>query len=197
MSAAERYLRASSSTNLKMETEPKDVDLVIAAGLANHLGHLLLRCQKEFDATRRELAMAESATSRALVMMGLRSVTPAYLGLQRHASSRAMRRNMPLETDEIADVAGNALDVWLDQRCDTCSGTKETGIYGGPRAICVRCRGTGIRRRVFPSKTSAQLVLGEWLISEAERMVSEAMQESRKWRAAIDKRKHEIQDGLR
>ncbi len=197
MSLAERYLKATGSSNLKLEPEPKDLDSIIAAGLANHLGHLLLRCQKEFDATRRDLANADSATSRALVMMGMRSITPAYLALQRHATSRAVRRNMQLDSAEIADVAGNALDVWLDQRCNTCNGTKETGIYGGPRAICVKCRGTGVRRRVFPSKSSAQLTLGEWLITEAERMVSDATREAKRWKPAIERAKGEIEDGLR
>jgi len=197
MSLAERYIKATSSSHLKVEPEPGDVDQIIAAGKANHLGHLLLRCQREFDATRFDLARADNATSRALVMMGMRSVTPAYLALQRHAMTRVARRNLDLSGEEVADIAGNALDVWLDQRCNTCNGTKETGVYGGPRAICVKCRGSGIRRRVFPSKTSAQLTLGEWLIAEAERMVADAMQEARRWRPAIDRAKGAIEDGLR
>ncbi len=193
----ERYMTAAASKRLKLEPEPGDVDVIIAAGKANHLGHRLLRCQKEFDATRRDLANADSATSRALVLMGMRSLTPTYLALQRHAMSRAVRRNLDLTSEEIADVAHNALDVWLDQRCNTCNGTKETGIYGGPRAICVKCRGTGIKRRVFPSKTSAQHTLGEWLLAEAERLVSDATREAKKWRRAIDRAKVEIADGLR
>lgn len=197
MSLAERYIKSTGSSHLKLEPERGDVDEIIAAGKAAHLGHLLLRCQKEYDATRRDLANADSATSRALVMMGMRSLTPAYLALQRHATTRAFRRNMDLSSAEIADITGNALDVWLDQRCGNCNGTKETGVYGGPRAICVKCRGSGVRRRVFPSKTSQQYALGEWLIAEAERLVTDAPSEAKRWRFAIDEAKRKIEDGLR
>lgn len=171
---AERYMRASKSSHLKLEVEPGDVDVIIAAGFADSLGTMLLRCRQQWDAQRAELAKHDNLTGRVLVMMAMRSVTPTYLALQNYGAQRAARRGMNLQDSQIADIVGNALDVWLDQRCNHCNGTKETGLFGGPRAICNRCKGTGTRRRVMPSKTTEELALGEWLIAEADRLVEAA-----------------------
>jgi hypothetical protein len=119
-------------------------------------------------------AANETLTSRALILMNMPSIRPTANALGRHATNRARQRNMTIEPDIIRRAAGNALDVWLDQRCNSCAGRGKNGGYGAPQIICTKCRGTGIRRRVLPSKTSYELALGEWLMAEADRLVAAA-----------------------
>ena len=208
MSMAERYIRATRSSHLKIEPEPGDVDVVIAAGMADSLGTLLLRCRQEWDASRGALELAEdnldrglelanieassvldgptraellrrnveedALRSRALILLSMTSLAPAKEALKRHAVARATRRSMTLSLFEIARCVGSALDIWLDQRCNACEGRGKNGRYGTPQIICAVCRGSKVRRRVFPSKTNDEHVLGEWLIAEADRLVANA-----------------------
>jgi rRNA maturation endonuclease Nob1 len=217
---AERYVRAARSSDLKMEPEPKDVDVVISAGMADRLGTLLMRCQQEWDSQRGEFERmyttlqinrtnaesiakrkakndaeadrfaAEAAkgfedakvalsTSRALAMMAMGSLPRAYVEMQNYAIVRVARRRLELQPEDIADIVGNMLDVWLDQRCDNCNGTRETGVYGGPRAICKPCGGSGVKRRAIRIKSSDANVLTDWLLIEADRLVEKARRRMR------------------
>lgn len=225
---AERYIRASKSSHLKLEVEPGDVDVVIAAGLADSMGTVLMRCQQEWDAERAELERMEQTllrneaeaertgrhhamegmaqfyeakqtllTSRVLAMMAMRSLPVAFVALQRLAMKRVHQRKLELQLEETAEIVHDALDVWLDQRCNHCLGTKETGVFGGPRAICNKCRGSGVRRRVFPSKTAHAYTLGEWLIAEMERLSAEAKERMSRSKRAIDAAKLKIEDAAR
>ena len=228
MSMAEKYIRASTSPRLKLEPEPTDVDVIIAAGLADSLGTVLLRCQQEWDAERGELERMEETllrnqveaertgkhhaiegmaqfyeakqtllTSRVLAMMAMRSLPVAYVALQRLAMKRVLQRKLELQIEETAEIVHNALDVWLDQRCNHCFGTKETGVYGGPRAICNKCRGTGVRRRVFETQKAHAYTLGEWLIAEMERLSAEAKERMSRSKRTIDAAKRKIEDAAR
>lgn len=211
---AERYSRASKSSHLKMEVEPGDVDVLIAAGLADSLGTLLLRCRQEWDSQRAEMErmhrvlrsdreaaegirkqtaedeeerdeFAEESrrafkraeetlrTSRALMMMGMLSLSSAREALRNYALIRMYRKNLDIDKHH-HDIVDDALDVWLDQRCDACCGRGFNGGYGAPVLNCRPCRASGKRRRVFPSRTSDAYALGEWLIAEADRMVQAA-----------------------
>lgn len=58
MTIAERYSRAATSSHLKLKVEAGDVDVVIAAGLADSLGTTLLRCRLEWDSQQSQVQQA-------------------------------------------------------------------------------------------------------------------------------------------
>lgn len=68
MSVAERYIRATRSSHLKLEPEAGDVDMIIAAGIADSLGTLLLRCRQEWDSQRAQLEQAEENRQAGLAI---------------------------------------------------------------------------------------------------------------------------------
>lgn len=231
MSSAERYIRATRSSHLELKTEAGDVDVLIAAGMADRLGTVLLRCRQEWDAGRAQLEQAdenlaqghaladrearsvgvgptraallrrnvedEALQLRAFILLGMTSLRPAKEALKRHASNRAVRRSMNLQPFEIARCVGHALDVWLDTRCNACEGRGVNGGYGAPQIICQACKGSKVRRRVFPANHADEQALGEWLLAEMDRVVADSLHTIRRARSVIDARKRFVADGTR
>lgn len=60
----EKYARAIKSSHLEVEEAPGDVDQIIAAGMAEPLGVLLIRLRAEWDSAAGELALYKRAQAQ-------------------------------------------------------------------------------------------------------------------------------------
>ena len=143
---AERYVRATRSSHLRMKEESGDVDTLVAAGMAREsLGVSLLRLRAQYDATARP-ATDSSLTAHLLILINL----PGLVGVREHLGEYGETLAAALRTSaskrEIQQVAGLVLDVLLDPSCRPCGGLGFTGVYGVPRLRCAVCRETGKRR---------------------------------------------------
>lgn len=116
-------------------------------------------------AALREANAAELQTSRSLIMMRMESLPRAMTGLLRLGVMRANRRSMTLQPEAIARCAASVMDVWIDQRCDACAGRGYNGGAGLPQIKCRACGGMRVKRRVFPTKSTEENTLGEWLLN--------------------------------
>jgi len=86
----EKYARAISTSHLEVKSyllPAGDVDTIIAAGMSEPLGVLLVRLRTEWDAisVREAKEAADSLTARVLILMHLRSLAPVKQAIQSFA----------------------------------------------------------------------------------------------------------------
>jgi len=136
----ERYLKASSTSNLRVQADRRgDCDVLIAAGWsAKGLGGALLRLAGEWDAAAKK-PRGMSETDLIMLRGKLKSLssTLAYLveAMQRLGMASPQAR------------AGAIVGYWLHQACHTCHGLKFEAIMDTPVLSAVRCKschGTGL-----------------------------------------------------
>jgi hypothetical protein len=88
-------------------------------------------------------------TSRAMVLLNLKSLTEAREALWRYSYSLlAPKGRFMLDDSTAASVTGRVLDAWLDPSCHHCQGRGFNGgaHRGEQRVFCRPCRGSGNRR---------------------------------------------------
>lgn len=180
MSTEEAYSRATRASRLVVKEAHSDVDTIIAAGMAEPLGVLLVRMRTEWDTiSAREIALAANdTTARLLILMNLRSLPAAKEAMFNFALAKAESRGCMSDTKAIAAVVGRALDVWLDRRCGHCEGRGFNGGYGVPKLMCVgkgKCGGTGNRRNSQLSANASEHALGVFLLTEMDRKATNSM----------------------
>lgn len=184
----ERYARATRSSHLELkrtDEAPGDVDTVIAAGTAEHVGILLTRLRLEWDTvSKRELAQAgTSGTARVLTLMGLRSLDRAKQTLLLFAVRQAPHKACDSGPEAIHALVVQVLQVWLDKLCYPCDGRGFSGGYGKARVMCSKCGGTGSRRNSKLGQTPAEHIFGLWLLGMMDSRCSGSMKQiSRKTR---------------
>ena len=129
--------------------------------------------RRSLTAEEERYVEAEQLRTRALVFVDMApTLEPAVRALYKHATKRALRRSLQLEPHQIGRIVGLALDVWLDQRCTTCTGRGFTGV--SPQIVCRTCKGFKHRRRDLSLTDSREKSLGDWLLTEADRLVEVA-----------------------
>lgn len=188
---AERYSRAVRSHHLEVKASPGDVDVLIAAGWLHRddIGGHLLRTRLEFDAARADARRAEKlaakvhqAGSRAehaattallLVLMEMRSLGGTKQALYHYANRQATFEGLMRDPEDIAQVAGRALELWLDPLCRACDGRGFTGGYGVPTVLCTRCSGTGAHRFRLHRHNGLDR-FGRWMLVEMDRKTEAA-----------------------
>lgn len=148
----ERYSRAMSSPNLKwgkLHERTVDLDILIAFGWIKQesLGTSLYRLRTEFDAINKiEVARCGSSlVARVLTLSQLRALPDVRNALGRFSIAHATRQRFMRPDDRVLQIAGRALDLWLDPHCPTCTGRGFTGGYGAPIVLCSHCHGSGKR----------------------------------------------------
>ena len=139
-SVEERYLRASSTSDLRVRADRRsDADVLIAAGWsATGLGGVLLRLHGEWDAAAKKPG-AISETELILLRGKLKSLSAAMQYV-----ADAMGR-LGLESPQ--RCAGAIIGYWLNQSCHTCHGLKFETIRDTPVLSAIRCKschGTGL-----------------------------------------------------
>lgn len=141
---AERYRRATHSSNLKVESRRTgDPDLIAAYAWVRTLGADLERLSGEFDQVARDLHKAKTQTDSIMVMSRLKTLTKARVALAQFSIDVAPRWGVNLDRNVIAVVAGKALSAWLDPNCQKCNGVGVIGGYDGKvTRRCQKCGGT-------------------------------------------------------
>jgi hypothetical protein len=156
----------------QLNVEPTPDDPKKAQALAE--ARLALAVKIEDDMAEADRA---ALTSRALIMVHLKSLRGAADALGNFALGLAVRSGFALPYRDVAPISGRALEAWLDPTCPTCHGTGRTNEPGFPMAICAACGGSG-RRLVSLANNAAGHDFGRRLVAQMEiktHHVSEAM----------------------
>jgi|DEB19_MinimDraft_2_1074335.scaffolds.fasta_scaffold02589_6 hypothetical protein len=118
---------------------------------------------------------AEVKTARAIILVSLKSLQAARreVGVLAIGMSAKPKRN--LGADVALRMAGRVLDVWLDEVCHRCDGTKRIGNrYAGEQdRECPACKGTGHRRDILGANQHEALFAGD-LLEEIQCQVAAA-----------------------
>lgn len=184
---AERYSSAIETSNLKVDPDSKrDVDFIIAAGWAGDgIGGLLLRLRTEFDTVKTEVRGSGDSdlTDRMLIMMRLKTLTPAVRALGELGTKQAEVMSLARPNREIEILIGQVLDIWLDPGCSPCEGRGYNGggrhEHTGPQIICRPCGGTGNRKNRL-GKDDEQRQFCQRILSLMEDAASRAEQKMRR-----------------
>lgn len=163
VSVGERYIRASITSNLRMQDGPCDADKLLAAGYAQRgderrlLGLRLYRMQNTGD---REPVAAV--------------IEHAHAALRARLSRRG---NRPLPLAQRNALIVDTLQWWLNQSCSYCNGTGYDPIDGAPALSlhpCSACAGTRISpiKRVIPAHLVSHAL---WLTDEWNSMCGEVI----------------------
>lgn len=169
---AERYARASRSSDLKLEVEPKDIDVLIAAGLVREtLATRLIRLRSEFD------SIARGPYSRTLAP-ALRGFPLARDYFVAYAVSEAPARARNIDDQQATEIAIRVLDLFLDPNCPACTGRMFSGGYGAPTMRCAPCNETGKRRHLWKSDHEEHFAV--WLQTSIESKIENALHEMRR-----------------
>lgn len=212
----ERYAKAVRSSHLEVtrSTEDGDLDLVIAAGMAETMGVLLARLKGEWDGQKGQLAVyrkeqtrllreaekltrdvnpetqaesrkqadwlraeaeREGVTARALILMEMRSLSPAKQAIYNLAMRQAVKKACNSPEAAIAALVGRVLDVWLDRLCTPCDGRGSLGGYKAQRILCNKCGGSGSRRSAPISKDLSEQMFGLWLLGLMDTKCADAL----------------------
>lgn len=107
----------------------------------------------------------EINTSRALILMNLRSLEPAKQNLFAFAVRQAPHKACSSTPEALGKLVGQVLDVWLDKLCHPCEGRGFNGGYGKARVMCPKCGGTGSRRNSRLGANAAEHAFGLWLLN--------------------------------
>ena len=163
----ERYQRATSTSNLRVEADRSGAgDVIIAAGMSDsRLGMLLLRLHSEWDgaAKPRRVSAAQIKAlgltmpddkGRPDVLRARREAAAWYAGELRLLAQSLKSRSAALEQLSLwaslkgipATVVGQALHHWLDHICPACDGHGLRRVPDQPALSarrCHDCHGTG------------------------------------------------------
>jgi hypothetical protein len=136
---AARNLSAMQQQVQKADAAAEAASAEDAPRLREIAGHL----RKSMEST--------ALTDRAMLLVTLKSLDGTSQAVGRFAAQRAAATSRKMPEAMIRQIAGQALDFWLDPLCMTCAGTGAVGGYGNPRVICKACGGSKTRPMRFGS----------------------------------------------
>ena len=143
-SIEERYLTATSTTNLRVTADrsgPADI-LIAASWSPTRVGSALIRLHGEWDSAEKRPRMSE--TDYILLRAKLKSLSSVLVQVVDYMVRRGM--------EDPEGRAGPIVGYWLDQTCHPCHGLKFLPIRGTPALSgmrCQACHGTGKGRPPF------------------------------------------------
>lgn len=112
-------------------------------------------------------AEQEAVTHMALTLIQLKTLASAKAALLSYALRQATLRRFMRPDEDVAKIAGRALEAWLDPTCMHCDGRGFNGGFDAPRALCTRCGGTGRRPiRLGPSNSDHEF--GRFLLAQMD-----------------------------
>lgn len=152
----ERYASATSSSHLRVELQPCDIDPIIAAGWVKvGLSTELYRLMVEVDGADQRLLTGLLAGSRldyALLKARLRHLGPAQRELVGYAHK--LRARFPeVDIQQVLPIALAVLYQFLFPVCPECDGRMFQTVPGSPHLshkTCPVCEGTGERALRVP-----------------------------------------------
>ena len=122
----------------------------------------------------REDAARQAVTSRAMILIHLKTLRETKEALFAFGRDQAQRRVVMLEDRVIAALVGQALDIHLDRTCHHCQGRGSKGGWGSPLIVCRHCRATGRRDGSLIGKAARQQEFGEFMLAAMDRMLARA-----------------------
>lgn len=146
-------------------------DLILRA---DHLADQIEAMSTELAAIQRR-APAEIMSARAFVLLGLCTLGDARTQLGALAVKMGAAKKHDLAPEVALKLAGRVLDVWLDEVCHRCDGTKAIGNrYAGDREReCPTCKGSGHRRDILGDSLKQTMFAAD-LMAEVHRQVAAA-----------------------
>ena len=170
----ERYRRAINSSDLRVrERIQGDSDILMAAGWTSGLGTMLYRLAAEFDQVKADIGKvaANDQTGMLLILMHLKTLSPAKEALAQFGLEMATKRSFDLTDRTVLNLTGRILSAWLDPNCQKCTGRKTLGGYDGKiQSICRACGGTGKARQAI-GQNDVERAFAAWMLSEMDRML--------------------------
>lgn len=130
-----------------IRSEHRAAERVLAAAESDN--HRMHRAGLDEDAdAQMEAAERAALTARALIMVHLQSLPAAVNALVAFALMEAAHAKFfPRGSGRgIQEIAGKALESWLDPICPACDGRGHNGGFGVALVLCARCHGSGVRR---------------------------------------------------
>lgn len=154
---AERYARATSSSHLRVEVRPGDIDSIIAAGWVKvGLSTELCRLTVEIEGIDKRLLKIGPTDSRldwAMLATRLQSLPRARQEVVGYAHWLAKTRYPEVPTAQVLPIALGVMAQILLPTCPVCDGREYELIPGTPtksHKACRCCKGTGIRPLQVP-----------------------------------------------
>jgi len=123
-------------------------------------------------AALREEAKRQAITSRALILINLKTLREAKEALAAFAWRQGRRWHLEWPDHVMAAVVGQALDIHLDATCHHCQGRGFNGGFGGPRIQCKPCGETGARSKQHIGRDDQTRDFGGYLLDEMKRMLA-------------------------
>lgn len=112
-------------------------------------------------------AEQEAVTHMALTLIQLKTLASAKAALLSYALRQATLRRFMRPDEDVAKIAGRALEAWLDPTCMHCDGRGFNGGFDAPRALCTHCGGTDRRPiRLGPSNSDHEF--GRFLLAQMD-----------------------------
>lgn len=193
----ERYAQAIDADDLLVTPQRGPVDMLVAAGWTREsLGTALYRLRTEFDAVRgdyRLMGNHPNVTDLLLILSGLTTLRTTKDALGRFAIAFATRRRYMVDDKTVVQIAGKALQYWLDPQCHECEGRGFTGGYGLPMELCKACHGTK-KRQATHHHTAAGHEFGRALLCEMDRKCDHVSTSLRQFLASVQQRKRRHDD---
>lgn len=119
-------------------------------------------------------ARAQALTSRAMVLIHLKSLRETKQALHVVALQAIDRAGLAWDDHIVASLVGQCLDVHLDGTCHHCQGRGSNGGFGTPQTICRPCKGSGKRTSADVGKDALQREFADWLLREMRRLLGVA-----------------------
>lgn len=128
-----------------IRAEHRNAERTLAAAESDN--HRMHRAGLDDDAdAQMEAAERAALTARALIMVHLQSLPAAVNALLAFAVMEAAHAKYQARGHRVQDIAGKALEAWLDPICPACDGRGHNGGFGVALVLCARCHGSGVRR---------------------------------------------------
>lgn len=112
-------------------------------------------------------AKREAITAKALAMVYLKTLHEAKVAVGAFARSKANQTRF-MEPDAVVnELAGKALQLFLDATCPRCAGRGFNGGFNAPRTLCTACGASG-RAHYHLSKTEGHSAFIRSLLAEMD-----------------------------
>lgn len=133
-----------------------------------------------------EQAERQALTSRALILVHLKSLRPARERLGAWALLMATKERYMADDATVQRIASRALQAWIDPICPACDGLGFTGEAGAVRLLCRACSGS-TRRHVQLAGDDDGERFGRFLLSNMDRKAEAVARAMRRFLRRHDK----------
>lgn len=153
----ERYTKATSSSHLRVEPFPCDIDPIIAAGwVTADVSTELYRLMAELDGADKRLfhvSVIDARLDWAMLSARLQSMAGARRQMVSFAHRLRRERFRDVQIELVQPIALALLHLMLFPTCPECTGRKFQVIPNTPNLshkVCRACNGTGDRPLTVP-----------------------------------------------